>query len=220
MAEEYLTDDEQWEAIKRGLRENGVWIVAGVALGLVIFFGYQYYTTRVSDRDVKAGVQFDALTAALDADDRASAQKIAAGIAQDYPSTPYADQAELAVARLAVEGGKPADAVAALTRVMNGSKDKELRFVARLRLARVQIDMGKPDDAVATLAAAEPGAFKGRFHEVRGDAFLAKKDPAGAAREYRAALEAGDARADDAVLQLKLADLGVSAAPGADKAKP
>ena len=220
MAEEYLTDDEQWEAIKRGLRENGVWIVAGVGLGLAIFFGYQFYTGHVSERDIRAGVQFDALTAALDSETPDAARKIAAAIVQDYASTPYADQAELALARLAVDGGKPADAVAPLTRVMNESKDKELRFVARLRLARVQIDIGKPDDALATLAAAEPGAFKGRFHEVRGDAFLAKKDPAGAAREYRAALDAGDARADDAVLQLKLADLGVPAAAPADKAKP
>ena len=103
---------------------------------------------------------------------------------------------------------------------MNGSKDKELRFVARLRLARVQVDMGKPDDALATLAAAEPGAFKGRFHEVRGDALLAKKDVPGAVREYQAALDSGDQRTDDAVLQLKIADLGVTPVSHADKAKP
>jgi predicted negative regulator of RcsB-dependent stress response len=220
MAEDYLTDDEQWEAIKRGLKENGVWIVAGVAIGLGLFFGYQYYQSRMAGRDLQAGVQFDALTTALDGDDRAAAQRIAAGIVKDYGSTPYADQAELVLARIAVEAGKPADAVAALSRVMNSSKDKELQSVARLRLARVQIDMGKPDDAVATLAAADAGAFKGRYHEVRGDAYYVKKDLAGAAREYQAALEAGDARADDAVLQLKLADLGVPAAPRADKAKP
>ena len=37
MAEEYLTDDEQWEAIKRGIAENGLWVVAGVALGVALF---------------------------------------------------------------------------------------------------------------------------------------------------------------------------------------
>ena len=58
---------------------------------------------------------------------------------------------------------------------MNDSKDTELRHIARLRLARVLIDQGKPDDALKTLAD-EPGAFAARYHEVRGDAFLAKKD--------------------------------------------
>jgi predicted negative regulator of RcsB-dependent stress response len=69
---------------------------------------------------------------------------------------------------------------------MNDSKDSELRHVARLRLARVQIDQGKPDDAISTLAAAEPGRFAVRYHEVRGDALYAKNDAAGAVREYQA----------------------------------
>lgn len=220
MAEDYLTDDEQWEAIKRQFRENGAWVVAGVALGAAILFGYRYYEFRVADRDLKAGAQFDAMTAALDRDDRNGAQGLAAAIVKGYASTPYADQAQLVLARLAVDGGKPADAVAPLTIVMNGSKDKELQTVARLRLARVQIEMGKPDDAMATLATGETGAFKGRFHEVRGDALYAKKDVAGAAREYRAAIEAGDGRSEDQVLELKLADLGAPPAASTATVKP
>ena len=73
---------------------------------------------------------------------------------------------------------------------MNSSKDTELRHIARLRLARVLIDQGKPDDALNMLAD-PPGAFAARYHEVRGDAFFAKKDPRGRLKEYKAALGEG-----------------------------
>jgi predicted negative regulator of RcsB-dependent stress response len=160
------------------------------------------------------------MTAALDTNDRAGAKRTGEALIKAYPATPYADQAQLLLARLAIDEGQEANAVAALTRVMTDSKDEELRNVARLRLARVQIDQGKPDEAIATLAVAAPGKFVARFHDVRGDALYAKKDLAGAAREYQAALQAGDARgADTALVELKLADLGKGVAPGT-KAAP
>ena len=63
---------------------------------------------------------------------------------------------------------------------MNTSKDSELKQIARLRLARVLIDQGKPDDAIKLLADGSPGSFAGRYHEVHGDALVAKKDIPGA----------------------------------------
>jgi predicted negative regulator of RcsB-dependent stress response len=92
---------------------------------------------------------------------------------------------------------------------MNGSKDTELRQVARLRLARVLIDQGKPDDAIKLLSEATPGSFAGRYHEVHGDALYAKKDVSGAIAEYKAALDAADeGGVDAATVEMKMADLG------------
>jgi predicted negative regulator of RcsB-dependent stress response len=70
----------------------------------------------------------------------------------------------------------------------------ELRHIARLRLARVLIDQGKPDEALKTLAKAPPGGVRVRYHEVRGDAFYAKKDVKSALSEYQAALAAAASR--------------------------
>ena len=67
-----------------------------------------------------------------------------------------------------------------LTTVMNGSKDAELKQIARLRLARVLIDQGKADEALKLLDLGTAGTFVGRYHEVRADALSAKKDTAGA----------------------------------------
>jgi predicted negative regulator of RcsB-dependent stress response len=147
----------------------------------------------------------------LEKNDRAAARNIAEDLKKDYSSSPYADQAELMIARLAVDSGELANAVDPLTRVMNGSRDSEMRNIARLRLARVLIDQGKFDEALNTLSAAESGAFGARFHEVRGDACFAKKDTVGALREYQAALADSDERGfERGLVELKITDLGAT----------
>ncbi|MDP9014411.1 MAG: tetratricopeptide repeat protein [Pseudomonadota bacterium] len=213
MVEDYLTDDEQLEHVKRVVAENWAWVLGGVLLGAALIFGYRYYDGYRNGQALRAAAQFGDMTSALERDDRNKARQIAGQILKDYPSSPYADQSQLVMARLAVEEGQPENAIAPLTQVMSNSKDTELRHIARLRLARVLVDQHKPDDAIKTLAEDTPGAFAARYHEVRGDAFFAKNEVKSAATEYQAAL-AGDAGGvDSALLQLKIADLGAPAAP-------
>ena len=227
MAEDYLTDDEQLEHVKRVVAENWVWVAGGVVLGAALIFGYRYYDSYRNDRALRAAAQFEELTSALARDDQGKVRQVADGLLKEYPTSPYADQAQLVLARLSVDSGKPADAIAPLTQVETHSKDAELRHIARLRLARVLTALGKPDDAIKTLAEDAWGAFASQAHEVRGDAFYAKHDIQGAVKEYQAALGAGDAGSvDSTLLQLKLADLSapLSAAPPtadpSNKAKP
>ncbi|HEY2144583.1 MAG TPA: tetratricopeptide repeat protein [Steroidobacteraceae bacterium] len=215
MAEDYLTDDEQVEAVKRVFIEYAPWIVAGLVIGVGGWYGYRYYESRVNDRALQAASQFSQMALALQIDDQKKSQQIADGLVKNFPDSPYADQAQLAIARIDVDSGRSADAVAPLSEVMNKSKDSELRQIARLRLARVLIDQGKPDDAIKLLGEGTPGSFAGRYHEVRGDALYAKKDMPGAVKEYNAALNSGDSGADGAMLELKLADLASN-----EKAKP
>ncbi len=221
MAEDLLTDDEQWEAIKVWIRENGLWMLGGVALAVALLYGYRFYQGHRDTQDLNAAAQFSVMTAAVDANDRTAAKSSAAAIIKDYPASPYADQAELMLARLAIDDGQDVNAIEHLTHVMSNSKDSQLRHIARLRVARVQIDQGKPDDAITTLAAVPPGKFASRYHEVHGDALVAKKDVSGAIREYRAALAGSEQRsADSAILELKIADLGATVNPPDKKAKP
>jgi predicted negative regulator of RcsB-dependent stress response len=215
MAEEYLTDDEQLEAVKRAFSEYAPWILGGVVLGVGGWYGLQHYRSHKNEVAFRAADQFSQMTAALQMNDPKKSLQIADGLIKEFPNSPYADQAQLTVARIEVESGKSADAVAPLTQVMNNSKDTELQQIARLRLARVLIDQGKSDDAIKLLAAGTSGSFAGRYHEVHGDALYSKKDIPGAIAEYNAALGASDGGADAAMLQLKLADLASN-----EKAKP
>jgi predicted negative regulator of RcsB-dependent stress response len=222
MAEEYLTDDEQLEAVKRAFSEYAPWILGGVVLGVGGWFGLQYYRSHQNTLALQAAEQFTQMTAALQMNDSQKSLQIANGLIKNFPASPYADQAQLTIARIDVDSGKGADAVAPLTQVLNNSKDGELKQIARLRLARVLIDQGKPDDAIKTLAEGTPGGFAGRYHDVRGDALYAKKDIPGAVAEYKQALLTSGAGVEASLLQLKLADLASNepAKPLNEKANP
>jgi predicted negative regulator of RcsB-dependent stress response len=209
MAEDYLTDDEQLEAVKRFTREYAPVLIIGAVLGAGGLFGWRYYQNYQNEQGLKAAAQFAQLSASLQGNDAEKTRQAANDLIQDYPSSPYADQAKLVLARVAVEANQDANAVGPLTEVMSSSKDTELRQIARLRLARVLIDQGKPDDAIKLLSEANPGSFAGRYHEVHADALYAKKDTAAAITEYKAALDAADAGGVDATMvEMKLADLG------------
>src|SRR3984885_14860985 len=154
------------------------------------------------------------MTADLGKGDRTGALILLADLERDFSSTPYADQARLAVARVYVEGNELDKAATELQAVSQHSKDKQLALVARLRLARVLIAQKKPDDALTALDGVDPGAFEALFHEVRGDANFAKGNKAAALTEYRTARATGSAGgSDNSLLDLKIADLTAAAPP-------
>jgi predicted negative regulator of RcsB-dependent stress response len=203
MAEEFLTDDEQLEHVKRIAAEYGPWTIGAVVLGLAFVTGYRYYQGHQDQRALAAAAQFEGMASAVQRNDQTKARQIADGLSKEFPGSPYTDQAELALAGLYVDQGEDANAIAPLTAVMDHSKDGELKRVARLRLARVMIDQDKPDEALSLLSG-DPGAFAARYHDVRGDAYLAKKD------QHKAALAGADSGGmDAALLTLKIADLGL-----------
>lgn len=222
MADDMLTDDEQLENVKAWLVANGPSLVGGLLLGVAILVGWRWYTNHQNTIALNAAERFSQMNDAMDKADRNKARTLASSIIKDFGKTPYADQAELMLARLAVDSGELANAVTPLTQVMNESKDEDLRSIARLRLARVLIDQKKPDEALNLLAAKPGGAFSARMYEVRGDARLAKKDVQGAIKEYQQALAAADERGSErGLLELKLADLGVATtAPAIAKVTP
>lgn len=212
MSDEYLTDDEQLEAVKGWLATNGPGMLLAVALGAAVVFGYRFYESRINGHALEAAQLFDQMTGALQRNDRAGAERIAGEITAKFANSPYADQAEFALARLAIDDGRLAAAEAELRHVVDTTKDHELAKIARLRLARVLIAEGKPDQALATIGDPKKGgAFESLYDEARGDALFAKHDRAGAIAAYQRALAIADPRyGDNALLTLKIADLGAA----------
>jgi predicted negative regulator of RcsB-dependent stress response len=214
---EYLSDKEQWEQIRTWVRENGLWVVAGVALAAAGLQGWRWWQGHLDARGAQASAAYTRMIEALEKGDRTQAFVQLGQLERDYPSSPYADQGKLLAARVYVDGKELDKAAHELETVATGSKDRELALVARSRLARVEIAQGNPDAALATLSAVEPGAFAARYHEVRGDAYYAKGDRAAALREYRSASGSPDL-GDAALLDLKIADLAADAPPSAPAA--
>jgi predicted negative regulator of RcsB-dependent stress response len=212
VVDDYLSERDQWEALKGFIKENGIAIVVGIAIGVGGLYGWNWWHGHEDVAGMEASIRYQDLLAALDRNDRKRALEIAEELHKDYSRTPYGDQAELALARVNVEAAELDDAVKRLRRVMEDSKDDELRQIARVRLARVQLAQQKPDDALATLNAGKAGAFEPKYAEVRGDILLAKGDRTGALAEYRKALDATEPGVvDRGLLQLKINDLTTTA---------
>lgn len=208
MVEEYLSDDEQGEALKAWWRDNWAWVLSGIVVGLGLLAGWQYYQRIKVQRAEAAATALNDFAAAQVAD-KTKADALLKDFAEKYAATPYATQAQLLQAQHAVEANDLDGAAKALRQVIADSKDAQLVQVATLRLARVLIEQGKPDAAMPLLEVSKAGAFAAQVHEIRGDALYAKQDEAGARSEYAAAVTAYKAdNADASLVELKLQDLG------------
>ncbi|MCU0976714.1 MAG: tetratricopeptide repeat protein [Steroidobacteraceae bacterium] len=222
MVDEYLDEREQAEQIKNWFKENWLWLVAGVGLGLGGLFGFRAWDGHLDRKSQEAAAQFGQMLETLDSQGREAGLALVDPLVEKYGRTPYADQARLVAARVHVEAGELDAAAARLRQVMDGSKDPELALVARLRLARVESAAGRHDAALGLLAQAETPAIAGRVNELRGDILFAKGDRAGALAAYQKARdsagtgEQADGLVDLETLALKIGELSTPApAPAA-----
>lgn len=216
MVDEYLSEREQAEQLRQWVRENWIWMVAGIVLVLGGFFGYRWWESRVATRSLEAGQRFAAMLDAIGAGKKDDGVRIAGEVTDQYADTPYADQAELVLARLDVDAGNLTGAESRLAKVASASKDPELRVVARLRVARVQLAQGRYDEALATLDAVAAPAADPRVLDLRGDVKLAQGEKAAALDFWRkadAAVKADPAtgaQVDMELLALKIDELSAA----------
>ncbi len=208
--DEYMNEQEQWEFVRNWLRQNGVWLIAGVALAGAGLWGWRSWQAHQEAMLMEANGQYQQVLAAFGKNDLPTVIRLADQLVSTHPRTGYAEQAQLAAARMQVENNQLPGALNRLQKVEAGTSDPELALVVRLRIARLQIEQNRIDDALKTLSAVEPGAFAGRYAEVRGDALRAKGDRAGALKAYREAQASQSAQAGPSagdLLALKINEL-------------
>jgi predicted negative regulator of RcsB-dependent stress response len=209
---ELLSEDEQWDALKRWLKTNGPSVLVMVAVALLGYFGWQWWQERQDQQARAASVVYSQVLADFDTGMMDAALAGIEKLQKDYPRSAYVSPAQLAAARVHVENGELDKAIPLLENVANNSRDKLLRPIARLRLARVQSAQGQHDKALATLGTQDMGSFQSAYLEVRGDVLFAKGDRAGALKEYEAARallnpESGGQEGVGPLLDLKISDL-------------
>lgn len=211
---ELLTDQQQAEKVKGWLRENGLFLVAGVVLGLGALFGWNQWNRYQERQAEEASAVYETFLQAVRADRLDRAEEGMTRLATDFSSSPYTDQGRLIMARLYLDQSKTDKAAEYLQKVASTAVSAEFRSIASLRLARVLVLQQKYDAALKALA--EPGskAFATAYHDVRGDVYYAMGKSAEARSEYEQALN-GDVAAtvlDRTFVQAKLDDLGGASA--------
>ena len=200
---------EQGERVRTWLRNNGSSLISGIAIGLALLAGWQWWQRQGESTRHDAAIEYHAFATALSAgeDDKALAHLTA--LRQQYPDLPFASLASLRRAASLHRAGKSAEALEALKDVAGEGVDPVLVSLENVRSARILVDDCKPEEALKALDAAAEQAFPAIAAEIRGDAELAlgRRDAARAA--YEKALASLDVAAPTrAMLELKLTDAG------------
>lgn len=202
--DDLLVDEhEQSERVRTWLRNNGIGIAAGIALGLGAIYGWQWWQGHGLQQRMEVNARYSVGMDAL-AEGHIPADNGKALIADlDRGNPTLGTLAALQAAKALVDAGKRDEAIAALRGVQ--TVDPDLAPVLHERLARLLIDARKPDEALALLKNERDPAML----DVRGDAQFAKGDLAAAQESYKRALalvDVGDPQ--HRLLTLKLIEAG------------
>ncbi len=205
--DEFLSEKEQLEQIREWWRENGWYLIGGLALGVLILFGWNRFNSYEDAQGEAASELFVELRQAIEDDAPGDARSLLAQLRESYPGSPYTDQAGLVVAVIRMDAGQMSGASDELRYVMEETSDPELSLIARLRLARVLAQQEEYDEALATLDV-ESGGFSGRYSEVLGVIHVELGDLVSARAAYTAALITEESNlVDRNLVQMKLEEL-------------
>jgi predicted negative regulator of RcsB-dependent stress response len=201
---------EQGERVRTWLRSNGTSVIGGIAVGLTLIAGWQWWQRKQELHVQDAAVAYQAFDEAIQAGgDEKRIGALASGLRGEFSSTTYATLAALRLAGYQVDRGDAKAALATLNAVADKSGDPGLDRLVRLRAARLLLALDKPKDALARIASVSDPAYAGIAAEIRGDAEVALGNLDAARTAYTDALNHLDAGAPTrAVIEMKLADLG------------
>ncbi len=204
---EYNTEDQQIEAVKKWLKENFSSMVFGLSLGVLALVGWNYYTGHRNNHAIKASNLY--MTAAqLIAINGVNEEviDISNQLNNDYEDTPYAVITSLLMASKEYEKGDVSDAIEQLKWAEKHATTDEIKQIATLRLSRVLIGEKKYDKAMAYLNKKHAASFDASYEELKGDVYVAKGQLAEARRAYDKAISLNNNA--DKWLMLKRENLG------------
>lgn len=198
--DDLLDEHEQSERVRNWLRNNGAGLIGGVALGLAVIFGWQWWQNDRQHKKEQANLEYRKAMESIAGKDLKKAEAAVAALGER--DGVYADLAALQLAKAQVDGGQRDAAIATLRAVQ---PEPALQTVVTQRLARLLIDAGKHDEALKLIGNATDSSSL----EIRGDALTAAGKVAEAREAYTKALTSLDVAAPQRrVVELKLTEVG------------
>ena len=208
------TEEQQIEAIKNWINENGVSLAVSIVVVLAGLFGYNTWQTQTREAGESASAIYEELVEAVTvtgiealSDEKLATSKFLANqLKQDYKDSTYALFAAMHLAKLAVENDDLPAAASELQWVMDQEPEAGLGIIANLRLAKVKYAQQQYDAALQQLDAMPPGSHAGSYEELRGDIYYAMERMDEAREAYQRAV-AAQVEAPSPFTQMKLDDL-------------
>jgi len=216
MAFDEYDDYEQSERVQKWLRENGLSIVVGIAIGLVGIFGWQQWRNHQASSESAASQLYQQAQIAQVSGKLDVAAQLTDLLMKNYAASPYAVFAVSDRAKQQVLAKQLDKAEASLEWAESHAGDPALKSLTQLRIAQVQLARDNNAAALSTLDRIPANSFQGLSQELRGDVLVKLGRSDDARKAYQAALSAlSDEAPQRGALQMKLDDLAVAGKQGA-----
>ncbi|KAF3981422.1 MAG: tetratricopeptide repeat protein [Methylococcales symbiont of Hymedesmia sp. n. MRB-2018] len=203
----YDTEEEQVVAIKRWWKENGFSTIVGIATGILIITGGNYWQQQQKDKSMQVSALFDELLVSINEEKQDSVKKITERIQEYDSSSTYVTLSRLLLAKTKVQMADLNGAQGILEKLVIDASSVELRNIARIRLIKVLQAKGENQRGLQLIAEADQAdaeGFSASYDEMTGDLYVALDRLGEARTAYQSALRAGG---KSALLQLKLDDI-------------
>ena len=207
--DDLISEKEQIEQIRAWWSEYGGYVIAGLGLGILLLAGWNYLQKSQREAELAGSAMYETLTGHVVEGRLEEAEILAADLAATYAKTPYAGQAQLAMARMYMDQNRDQDAVDTLRNLLDGAAGDEIKGVARARLARILLYQGNPQAVVELLEGQPSEAFAAIYNELLGDAYEALGRADDAQEAYQAVLldPLSQGTVDQQLVQWKSLDL-------------
>jgi predicted negative regulator of RcsB-dependent stress response len=214
------SDEEQLEVLKNWWDENGTSLVITIVVTVGAIFGYRGWEENVIETGEAASAVYEDLVTATDnvaanaSDDavRITAVNLAETLKADHGDTTYAVFAAMRLAKLAVAKNDLDMAVKELRWALDNVSEMHLETTIRVRLSRVHLGLEDSASAMALLVDHQPASGQvASVEEAKGDVFHFLGDLGQARQAYQKALVNLSDKIEKPILELKLADLPLSA---------
>jgi predicted negative regulator of RcsB-dependent stress response len=189
MVDENLTDEQQADLIRQWFRENGIFALGGLGLGLAALVGWdQWQSYDIQHAEEASGI-YEELVGKIKANNLDEANSLLAELVSDYSGSPYVDQARLRLTKLSLDRSAFDVAASYLESVIAESSNDEILHIARIRLARIRVQQEQYEAALAVLEPVNTdSAFYAQVNNVRGDIYVVMNRTDEALAAYDAAL--------------------------------
>lgn len=200
--DQFTTEEQQVEAIKKFWKENGTAIILGAVLGFGGLGGWRYYNDSVIAAKEETSDAYVVAVKELGTKEEAftSAKKFV----DENSDTHYAVMAAFKLAKEAVNRTDLMEAERQLQWITDSEARPVLKDIALIRLARVQMEQAKFDIALANLGSVGSASYAALVEEVKGDVFQRQGKFEEAEKAYTEALASNGG---SNLLQMKLDDL-------------
>jgi predicted negative regulator of RcsB-dependent stress response len=216
MAFEEYDKYEQSELVQKWLRENGVSIIVGIAIGLVGIFGWQQWRKHQAGNEAEASQLYQQVQIAQASGKTDAAAQLTDQLMKDYAKSPFAVFAVSDRAKQQVEAKQLDKAEASLEWAESHATEPALKSLTQLRKAQVEMASDNGKAALATLDKIPADSYQGLVQELRGDVLVKLGRPDEARKAYQAAMSAlGEEAPQRGALQMKIDDLAVAGKQGA-----